>query len=196
MWRLYLRSSGPPQHGASITTQSRNTLMLMRSHSPIHGVGRFACRRGASRNVNPPNARSTTIAGDRIQAKSLPECRGSKPDREEHEEHRHAAESDVHGVAQRASAGGQHLALMHRGKRPQEPKRCVGQDQAADDSHGTISPGGSPDAPRQRRRPAGCRSAPAAPTAVASEPQSRSARSEPEKWGCNPRIESPRSSAA
>ena len=35
--------------------------MLMRSHSPIHGVGRFACRRGASRNVNPPNTSSTTI---------------------------------------------------------------------------------------------------------------------------------------
>ena len=33
---------------ASTTTHSRNMLMLMRSHSPIHGVGRFVCKRGAS----------------------------------------------------------------------------------------------------------------------------------------------------
>ena len=48
---------------ASTTTQSRNTPMLMRSHSPIHGVGRFAATRGASRNVNAPNVtRITKVA--------------------------------------------------------------------------------------------------------------------------------------
>src|SRR5678809_1136634 len=41
---------------ASTTTHSRNTPMLMRSQTPIHGVGRFAAMRGASRNVNVPNA--------------------------------------------------------------------------------------------------------------------------------------------
>ena len=46
---------------ASTTTQSRNTLMLMRSHNPIHGVGRLAWTRGASQKVNTPNARSTTM---------------------------------------------------------------------------------------------------------------------------------------
>ena len=119
--------------------------MLMRSHSPIHGVGRFACRRGASKNVNPPNTRSTTI-GDRVHAEALHECRGANSDREKHEEDRYAAQNDVHGVAQRASAGGQHLALMHRRKRSQEPERCVGQDETARDSYGAISTGGFPEA--------------------------------------------------
>jgi hypothetical protein len=77
----------------------------------------------------------------------LAERRRSKPDREEHEEDRHATEHDMHGVAQRASAGSQYFPLVHRGKRPQEPKRRVGQDQTADDSQGTILSGGSPDAP-------------------------------------------------
>ena len=34
--------------------------MLMRFHNPMHGVGRLACSRGASRKVNRPNASSTT----------------------------------------------------------------------------------------------------------------------------------------
>ena len=59
----YLSCAGPGRHNtvASTTTHSRNTVMLMRSHNPIHGVGRLAPKRGASRNVNPPNARSTTM---------------------------------------------------------------------------------------------------------------------------------------
>ena len=69
----------------------------------------------------------------------------AKPDREEHEQHRHAAEGDVHGVAQRGSAGCQHLALVHRRKWPEQPKGCVGQYQAAHDSHDAISTGRSPD---------------------------------------------------
>jgi hypothetical protein len=35
--------------------------MLMRSHNPIHGVGRLAWTRGASQKVNAPNATRTTM---------------------------------------------------------------------------------------------------------------------------------------
>ena len=35
--------------------------MLMRSHNPIHGVGRLAPTRGASPKVNAPNATRTTM---------------------------------------------------------------------------------------------------------------------------------------
>jgi hypothetical protein len=45
----------------------------------------------------------------------------------------------VHGVAQRATACGQHLALVHRGKRPQEAKGSIGHQQTAHDSQRTIS---------------------------------------------------------
>jgi hypothetical protein len=37
--------------------------------------------------------------------------RGAKPDREEHEEHRHATEHDVQVSLKRAPAGRQHLAV-------------------------------------------------------------------------------------
>jgi len=44
-------------HGAQFvigepTIQTRNTLMLMRSHSPIHGVARLVCSRGASKKIS------------------------------------------------------------------------------------------------------------------------------------------------
>ena len=80
------------------------------------------------------------------------------------------------GVAQRASTGGKHLALVHCSERPQQPERCVRQDEAADDSHGAISTGGSPQAQPESGRPARCRSSPSrahnacvgAPIAVSS----------------------------
>ena len=53
--------------------------MLMRSHSPIHGVGRFACRRGASKNVNPPNTRSTTIVAIEYTRKRFPNAVAPTP---------------------------------------------------------------------------------------------------------------------
>ena len=46
---------------AKTMTHTRKTLMLMRSHSPIHGVGRSAWSRGASEKVNAPNATRTTM---------------------------------------------------------------------------------------------------------------------------------------
>jgi hypothetical protein len=47
----------------STAIHSKNTLMLMRSHNPIQGVGRLACTRGAWKNVNTPNAsNATTLA--------------------------------------------------------------------------------------------------------------------------------------
>ena len=45
------------------------------------------------------------------------------------------------------SSGGQHLTLMHRGERPQKPGATVRQNESADEPYGTISSGGSPDAP-------------------------------------------------
>jgi hypothetical protein len=47
----------------------------------------------------------------------------------------------VHGVAQRATACGQHLALVHRGKRPQEAKGSIGHQQAAHDLQPATSTG-------------------------------------------------------
>jgi hypothetical protein len=52
----------------------------------------------------------------------------------------------VQRVARRASAGGKHLALVHRGERPQEPERCQRQDETTDDAHGAISTGRPPHA--------------------------------------------------
>lgn len=44
-------------------TQSKNTPMLARSHTPIHGVGRFAPTFGASRDVRTPHTmRMATLA--------------------------------------------------------------------------------------------------------------------------------------
>ena len=40
----------------STTTQSNQTAMLIRSHTPTHGVGRFALIRGASNEVITPAA--------------------------------------------------------------------------------------------------------------------------------------------
>jgi hypothetical protein len=103
--------------------------MLMRSHSPIHGVGRLAWTRGASQKVNAPNATRTdedNDACDGVQREAFPVCRGCKTHRDEHEENRRARQNDVHGVAQRATACGQHFALVHWGKRPQEAKGSIG----------------------------------------------------------------------
>ena len=123
--------------------------MLMRSHNPIHGVGRLAWRRGASQKVNAPNATRTTMLDDGVESEPLSECRGSHTDCEEHEKNCHAAQSHVHGVAQRASAGCQYLTLVHRGKRPEEAKRTVDQHQAPDDTQGAISIRRLPDAPSE-----------------------------------------------
>jgi hypothetical protein len=46
---------------ASTTTQNRKTPMLIRSHTPIHGVGRLAEIRGASNPVKAPNATRITM---------------------------------------------------------------------------------------------------------------------------------------
>ena len=72
---------------------------------------------------------------------SLPEPRRAKSNRENHEEHRDPAENDVEGIAPRLAAGGEHLARVHRSKRPQERKRCVGEDEAANDAQSAVSTG-------------------------------------------------------
>lgn len=53
------------------------------------------------------------------------------------------------GIIQRAAAGCQYVTLVHRGKRPEEPKGAVGQQQASDDAQGTISPRRLQDAPSE-----------------------------------------------
>src|SRR5688500_263178 len=69
----------PHNMAARTTIHSRNTVMLMRSQSPIQGVGRFACRRGASRNVNPPNARSTTLVPIEYRRNRFPNAAPPNP---------------------------------------------------------------------------------------------------------------------
>ncbi len=59
--RPRLRSDPRNRAIANAAIHTRKTVMLMRSHRPINGVGRFVARFGASRNVNPPNTRSTTM---------------------------------------------------------------------------------------------------------------------------------------
>jgi hypothetical protein len=53
----------PVRHStvASTTTHSRNTLMLMRSHKPYPRRRQIRLQTGSLENVNPPNARSTTM---------------------------------------------------------------------------------------------------------------------------------------
>src|SRR6476469_1879370 len=72
---------GPPLNStvASTATHSRNTLMLMRSHSPIHGVGRFAWTRGASQKVNAPNATRTTTLAMEYTRKRFPNAVAAAP---------------------------------------------------------------------------------------------------------------------
>ena len=95
-------------------------------------------------------------------------------------------QNDVQGVAQRSSAGGQHLALMHRGKRPQEPERCVRQDEAR--PRFAWRGFDRPIARDQIRRPspAPCRSSRGATIGLASERQAN--RQRPSKRGCLPEI--------
>ena len=60
---LHARRAGFHSATASTTTHSRNTPMLMRSHTPTHGVGRLAATLGASSPVSAPNtARITMVA--------------------------------------------------------------------------------------------------------------------------------------
>lgn len=46
---------------ATTTTHDMNTVVLMRSHTPAHGVGRFACIAGAYVPVHTPEANTTAI---------------------------------------------------------------------------------------------------------------------------------------
>ena len=47
----------------STTTHGRNTLMFVRSHNPIHGVGRLACRRGTMLSERSRLGRPTVAIG-------------------------------------------------------------------------------------------------------------------------------------
>ena len=53
--------------------------MLMRSHNPIHGVGRLAWTRGASQKVNAPNATRTTMLAMEYRRKRFPNALAATP---------------------------------------------------------------------------------------------------------------------
>ena len=99
---------------ASTTTQSRNTPMLMRSHTPIHGVGRFAAMPGASKYGQRAKRDEDHHGRDGVEAEPLSECRCPESNREQHEENGHHRKNDVHGIGQRSPARCQHL------------RRCIG----------------------------------------------------------------------
>ena len=106
---------------ASTTTQSRNTPMLMRSHTPIHGVGRFASMPGRIDAGQRAKHDEDHHRRDGVQTEPRSECRCPESHREHHEENRHHRKNDVHRVGQRSAARCQHLAEVHR--RPDEAER-------------------------------------------------------------------------
>src|SRR5262245_42104150 len=72
---------------ASSASHSMTAPMVMRSHTPAHGVGRSPWIREASDPDNAPHpARITIVAIDGVEAESAAECRGTETQREQHED--------------------------------------------------------------------------------------------------------------
>ena len=109
---------------ASATTQSTKAPMLMRSQTPIHGVGRFAAIRGASTPVKAPT-RPGPPGSRGSRGGTAFECGGPESYRQQHEENSHHRKDDVHGVGQVkvGSPAGR--------RRPGEADDSVGDQQTA-----------------------------------------------------------------